>query len=80
MSSGIVRVAGPFTVESLASPRTLSVDENDELIDHVAKSKTGYDGQQVFVAMNLERVNTSGVHHAHREDRIYFTALTPVVR
>jgi adenine-specific DNA-methyltransferase len=29
----IVRVAGPFTVESLSPHRTLGVDENDELID-----------------------------------------------
>ena len=64
-------------MDSFASPRTLSVDENDELIDHLVKSKTGYDGQQVFATMNLERVNTSGVHHAHREVRISLTALTP---
>ena len=28
-----VRVAGPFTVESLSPHRVLAVDENDELID-----------------------------------------------
>ena len=43
---GTVRVAGPFTVESLAPHRTLGVDENHELIDHLTESKTGYDGQQ----------------------------------
>ena len=31
-----VRVAGPFTVESLSPHRVLAVDENDELIDRVA--------------------------------------------
>ena len=74
---GTVRVAGPFTVESLAPHRTLGVDENDELIDHLAESKTGYDGQQDFATMILEHLNTSGVQQAHREDRISFTALTP---
>ena len=74
---GIVRVAGPFTVESLAPHRTLGVDENDELIDHLAESKTGYDGRQDFATMILEHLNTSGVQQAHREDRISFTALTP---
>ena len=74
---GIVRVAGPFTVESLAPHRTLGVDESDELIDHLAESKTGYDGQQDFATMILENLNTSGVQQAHREDRISFTALTP---
>ena len=33
-----VRVAGPFTVESLSPHRVLAVDENDELIDGVAES------------------------------------------
>ena len=32
-----VRVAGPFTVESLSPHRVLGVDENDELIDPIAK-------------------------------------------
>src|SRR5208282_2991986 len=33
-----VRVAGPFTVESLSPHRVLSVDHNDELIHHAADS------------------------------------------
>jgi adenine-specific DNA-methyltransferase len=33
-----VRVAGPFTVESLLPHRVLGVDENDELIDGIADS------------------------------------------
>ncbi len=33
-----VRVAGPFTVESLSPHRTLGVDENDELIDPLEKA------------------------------------------
>ena len=38
-----VRVAGPFTVESLSPHRLLGVDEDDELIDNVAEAKLGYD-------------------------------------
>ncbi len=72
----IVRVAGPFTVESLAPHRTLGVGENDELIDHLAESKTGY-GEQDFASMVLEHLKTAGVQQAHREDRISFAALTP---
>ena len=34
-----VRVAGPFTVESLSPHRMLGVDENDELIDRVANRR-----------------------------------------
>ena len=74
---GIVRVAGPFTVESLAPHRTLGVDENDELIDNIADSKIGYDEQQEFATMILDHLKTSGVQQAHRDDRISFTALTP---
>jgi adenine-specific DNA-methyltransferase len=37
-----VRVAGPFTVESLSPHRVLGVDETDELIDSIAESQNGY--------------------------------------
>ena len=36
----IVRVAGPFTVESLSPHRVLGVDENDELIDKIREKAT----------------------------------------
>ena len=74
---GVVRVAGPFTVDSLAPHRTLGVDENDEPIDHLAESRTGYDAPQDFAATILEHLQTAGVQQAHKEDRIDFTALTP---
>ena len=69
-----VRVAGPFTVESLSPHRVLGVDENDELIDPV--KKTGDNDSQTFAQMILENLKTSGVQQAHKEDRITFTALT----
>src|SRR4029077_7097350 len=37
-----VRVAGPFTVESLSPHRVLGVDENNELIDSIGESNDGY--------------------------------------
>jgi adenine-specific DNA-methyltransferase len=43
-----VRVAGPFTVESLSPHRMLGVDENDELIDNIADNKLGYTGSAKF--------------------------------
>ena len=39
-----VRVAGPFTVESLSPHRVLGIDEDGELIDSLADSKIGYGG------------------------------------
>ncbi len=67
-----VRVAGPFTVESLSPHRTLTVDEDDNLVDPSAKAE-GKD----FVQMILENLKTAGVQQAHKEDKIVFTALTP---
>jgi len=72
-----VRVAGPFTVESLSPHRVLGVDENDELIDRVSDAGTGYGEKQTFPQMILENLKTAGVQQAHKEDRITFTALTP---
>jgi adenine-specific DNA-methyltransferase len=72
-----VRVAGPFTVESLSPHRVLGVDENDELIDGVADDKEGYGEERGFVQMILENLKTAGVQQAHKEDRITFTSLTP---
>jgi adenine-specific DNA-methyltransferase len=72
-----VRVAGPFTVESLSPHRVLGVDENDELIDRVAETGAGYGEKQTFPQMILENLKTAGVQQAHKEDKITFTALTP---
>lgn len=71
-----VRVAGPFTVESLDPHRILGVDENDELIDPLDKKPGNQDPDQSFVATILESLKTSGVQQAHKEDKIDFTALT----
>jgi adenine-specific DNA-methyltransferase len=70
-----VRVAGPFTVESLSPHRVLAVDENDELIDGASKSKNG--DEQGFVQMILENLKTAGVQQAHKEDKITFSSITP---
>lgn len=74
-----VRVAGPFTVESLSPHRTLGVDENDELIDQLQVSEPGadYAAKQSFPQLILTNLKTAGVQQAHKEDRISFTALTP---
>ncbi len=73
-----VRVAGPFTVESLSPHRMLGVDENDDLIDPLAvqESKAGHGLERTFEQMILENLKSAGVQQAHKEDRIAFTALT----
>ena len=72
-----VRVAGPFTVESLSPHRVLAVDEEDELIDRAAEKWPDYGPQQDFAGMILEQLATAGVQQAHKEDRIAFAAVTP---
>ncbi len=70
-----VRVAGPFTVESLSPHRMLGVDENDELIDDLKEEGGEYGGKQSFPQMILENLKTAGVQQAHKENRITFTSL-----
>jgi adenine-specific DNA-methyltransferase len=71
-----VRVAGPFTVESLSPHRVLGVDENDELIDQTSERGAAYAARQTFPQMILENLRTAGVQQAHKDARIVFTALT----
>src|ERR1022692_2281346 len=70
-----VRVAGPFTVESLSPHRVMAVDENDELIDGPTRSENG--DEQDFVRMILENLKTAGVQQAHKDDKIAFSSITP---
>ena len=72
-----VRVAGPFTVESISPHRVLDVDENDELVDNVAEARLGYGETQDFASVILEHLRTCGVQQAHKEDRIAFSTITP---
>jgi adenine-specific DNA-methyltransferase len=60
-----VRVAGPFTVESLSPHRVLGVDEDDELIDMVAEGRAGYGKGQSFAQMILDNLKLAGVQQAH---------------
>ena len=79
-----VRVAGPFTVESLSPHRMLGVDEHGDIIDdrHHAREPGAAYGEgggeeRDFTRMILDNLKTAGVQQAHREDRIAFTALVP---
>ena len=72
-----IRVAGPFTVESLAPHRMLAVDENDEVFTGLGDQKLGYGEAANFTETILENLKTAGVQQAHREDRIEFASLTP---
>ncbi|WP_144143755.1 site-specific DNA-methyltransferase [Paraburkholderia sp. BCC1884] len=70
-----VRVAGPFTVESLSPHRVLGVDEADELIDGAAEDRADY-GQD-FTSMILSNLKTAGVQQKNKDDKVEFSALEP---
>lgn len=70
-----VRVAGPFTVESLSPHRVLGVDEDDELIDTLRQQEAKYAAKQSFPQMILDNLKTAGVQQAHKADRISFISL-----
>jgi adenine-specific DNA-methyltransferase len=72
-----VRVAGPFTVESLSPHRVLGVDENGEFIDQVSEKPGSAPPVRSFPEIILDNLRTAGVQQAHKEDRISFTSLTP---
>ena len=70
-----VRVAGPFTVDSLSPHRVLGVDENDDLIDSAAMR--GDHESKDFAEMIMEHLKTAGVQQARKDDRIAFSSLAP---
>lgn len=71
-----VRVAGPFTVESLSPHRVLGVGADDELLDP-AHSPSHVEDETDFARMILENLKSAGVQQAHKEDKINFTSVTP---
>ena len=66
-----VRVAGPFTVESLSPHRMVGVGEDGELLDPQKKH-----GTRDFAAIILENLKAAGVQHAHKADKIEFSSVT----
>jgi adenine-specific DNA-methyltransferase len=71
-----VRVAGPFTVESLSPHRSVAVDEDGDPVTGVHEPKSEYGARQTFADMILENLKIAGVQQAHKEDKIAFTSLT----
>lgn len=73
-----VRVAGPFTVESLSPHRVVPADEEElsDLIDAAEGTRTRKDVPlNDFTQMVIENLKSAGVHQASKEDRIVFTSI-----
>ncbi|MBZ8134388.1 site-specific DNA-methyltransferase [Afifella sp. IM 167] len=76
-----VRVAGPFTVESLSPHRSVGVDEDSELIDSLQaaeglRRRESTEAENYYEAI-LENLRKAGVQQRDRADRIAFTTLKP---
>ena len=72
-----VRVAGPFTVETLSPHRTLAVNENEDLIETSGGTGAHTRDAQDFVQIILDNLKISGVQQAHKDDKITFTSIAP---
>lgn len=79
---GKVRVAGPFTVESL-SPHRIVPSDDDALMDEL-DAAAGRRSRSLasapptdFAQVVLENLKTTGVQQGAKSDRITFTSLTP---
>jgi adenine-specific DNA-methyltransferase len=80
-----IRVAGPFTVESL-SPHRIAPSDAGELADDIDAAEgrrgpphaTKAGAPQVdFAQIVIEYLQTSGIHQSDKRDRIVFDSVTP---
>ena len=73
-----VRVAGPFTVESVSPHRVIAADDSDRKVGETGDGYR-YDGdlpERDFAGMILDNLRTSGVQQSQKADKIDFTAVT----
>ncbi|WP_315780573.1 MULTISPECIES: site-specific DNA-methyltransferase [unclassified Bradyrhizobium] len=80
--NGRVRVAGPFTVESLSPHRAAPASEEEliDLIDAAAGKRSAVDADlagQDFAAIVIDYLKTEGVKQQAKGDRISFESLAP---
>jgi len=70
-----VRVAGPFTVESVSPHRVVGIGPDGEAIDPAARARSGVGGQS-FVDLILQQLAKAGIQQADRGARITLAAIT----
>jgi adenine-specific DNA-methyltransferase len=68
-----VRVAGPFTVESLSPHRVLALDEDESFLAEYDDPRDAAN----FVQVILDNLKTSGVQQADKNAKITFSSLVP---
>lgn len=68
----VVRVAGPFTLESISPHRALAVDEDDNVQTDL---ESGVSDPSDFAGMIIENLKVSGVQQGNKEDKIKFDSI-----
>jgi adenine-specific DNA-methyltransferase len=68
-----IRVAGPFTVESLSPHRVLSAEEERPATEAAGQAATA----QGFVQMIIDNLKTAGVQNTIKKERLKFDRLEP---
>ena len=74
-----VRVAGPFTVDSLSPHRILTSDDSDDGEAEAPPPSHRYDGdvpERDFATLMLDNLQTSGVQQVQKAGKIDFVAIT----
>jgi adenine-specific DNA-methyltransferase len=71
-----VRVAGPFTVESLSPHRSMIVDADGSLVDPLNATGETELGKR-FTTMILENLKAAGVQQADKSRKFNFTSVAP---
>ncbi len=77
-----VRVAGPFTVESLSPHRVVAMDDRDDILDETLADENKLERSSVapetdFAQVILENLRSHGVQQGAKEDKLVFTHLAP---
>ncbi len=77
-----VRVAGPFTVESLSPHRVVAMDDRDDILDETLADENKLERSSIapetdFAQVILENLRSHGVQQGAKEDKLVFTHLAP---
>ena len=72
-----VRVAGPFTVESLSPHRVIAADDRQNGVAEAGEGYvyTGEVSEHDFAGMILDNLRSSGVQQSQKSDKIDFTSI-----
>ena len=69
----VVRVTGPFTIESLSPHRIISIDANKDSSDPMSSEQNGE--AKDFAAMIIENLRTNGIQQSDKSGKLDFVSV-----